>query len=497
MPIRTLSRDHTWLFPPTLDDLLPADHPARFVAAFVQALDRAAWASLEIAPEGEPLGAPAYDPRGLLSVWLYGFMSRIRSSRKLEAACRDQIPFLWLTGWEHPDHNTLWRFYKAHRQSMRALFTRTVRVAVTTGLIDLAVQAVDGTKLKGNASKERTFDAAGLKKLLERTQAAIADLEAQNEAGADPPPANLPRHLAQKQALEHQVTQALATVTAEDGPTRLNLTDADAQLMKSRQGFVAGYNAQAMVSPLAPDAGLGGLFITATSVSNSPSDQQELLPMIAAAQANTGQPATLTLADGGYHSGPNLVACAKHGYAVAMPESNRRPKDKAQAPDPYRNDAFRHDPDTDTYICPQGETLRFVGEKHRQRERDRVRRVYRASRSICLACPAFGACTKDRRHGRMLEIGPQDEALRTHRAWMATDPARTAYRQRKQLPEPTFGILKEQQDARRLLLRGLDNVRAEWTLLTTAFNLRTLCRLWRSWALSRPTERWMLTGAVS
>jgi hypothetical protein len=79
---------------------------------------------------------------------------------------------------------------------------------------------------------------------------------------------------------------------------------------------------------------------------------------------------------------------------------------------------------------------------------------------------------------------------------MATDAARAAYRRRKQLPEPTFGILKEQQDARRFLLRGIGNVRAEWTVLATAFNLRTLCRVWRSWALQRPTERGMLTGAA-
>jgi transposase len=154
MPIRTVSREAAWLLPPNLDELIPSDHPARFVGAFVEALDRAAWASLEIAAEGEALGAPAYDPRGLLSVWLHGFMTRIRSSRKLEAACRDQIPFLWLTGWQHPDHNTLWRFYQAHRKQMRELFTRTVRVAVKAGLVDLALQAVDGTKVQGDAAKE-------------------------------------------------------------------------------------------------------------------------------------------------------------------------------------------------------------------------------------------------------------------------------------------------------------------------------------------------------
>ena len=129
MPLRPMGREQMWMLPPRLDELLPLDHPARFVAEFVDALDREDW--------GE-----------------------------LEAACRDQIPYLWLTGWQHPDHNTLWRFYRGHRQAMRKLFERTVRTAVTMKLVDLAVQAVDGTKVVANASLNRSYDAEGLRGLL-------------------------------------------------------------------------------------------------------------------------------------------------------------------------------------------------------------------------------------------------------------------------------------------------------------------------------------------
>ena len=111
------------MLPPTLDELLPLEHPARFVAEFVDALDRDDWAELEVEIDGEVLGAPAYHPRALLSVWLYGFMTGVRSCRKLEAACGDQIPYVWLTGWQHPDHNTLWRFQGAsagHEEAVRA-----------------------------------------------------------------------------------------------------------------------------------------------------------------------------------------------------------------------------------------------------------------------------------------------------------------------------------------------------------------------------------------
>ena len=178
-----MGREQMRMLPPRLDELLPLDHPARFVAEFVDVLDRGAWAELGVAIESDSLGAPAYHPRALLSVWLYGFMTGVRSCRKLEAACRDQIPYLWLTGWQHPDHNTLWRFYRGHRQAMRKLFEQTVRTAVAMELVDLAVQAVDGTKVVANASVNRSYDAEGLRGLLGRLDKAIDDLEAQNRSG--------------------------------------------------------------------------------------------------------------------------------------------------------------------------------------------------------------------------------------------------------------------------------------------------------------------------
>src|SRR5450759_4508769 len=176
MPVRQINRQQTWLLPPTLDELVPLDHPARFVAMVVDSLGSADWQKLSIQLEGDPLGAPAYHPRAMLSVWLYGFMTNTRVSRKLEAACRDQIPYLWLTGWQNPDHNSLWRFYKAHRKEMRHFFKLTVKTAVKMDLIDLAVQAIDGSKVGANAAKERTYDAKGLQKLLERTEKIIREL---------------------------------------------------------------------------------------------------------------------------------------------------------------------------------------------------------------------------------------------------------------------------------------------------------------------------------
>ena len=220
MPLRDMNREQMWMLPPSLDEVLPLDHPARFVAEFVAALDRDDWAKFGMEIEGDPLGARAYHPHALLSVWLYGFMTGVRSCRKLETASRDQIPYLWLTGWQQPDHNTLWRFYKGHRQAMRKLFERTVRTAVTMKLVDLAVQAVDGTKVSDNASVYRTHNAEELRQLLNRVEAAIRDLEAQNEAGEDTASAHLPRELANKETLREQVRQAMADL--ESGVVQLH-----------------------------------------------------------------------------------------------------------------------------------------------------------------------------------------------------------------------------------------------------------------------------------
>ncbi len=471
MPLRPLSRNETWLLPPTLDELIPQDHAVRFVAAFVDGLDRAMWAEMGIELDGEALGAPAYHPRGLLSVWLYGFMTGTRSCRKLEAACRDQMPYLWLTGWQHPDHNTLWRFYREHRGAMRKLFKRTVQTAVKVGLVDMAVQAVDGTKVAGNVAKGRTYDKEGLERLLERTEAAICELEVQNESGGDPPPPRLSVDLAGAERLRAEVKAAMERLAAEEGRKRINLTDGDTELMKSHQGIVVGYNAQAMVSPVKAAGKETGLLITAADVVTDPSDTAHLVPMLDQADENTGKRADVSLADAGYHSGMNLESCAQRGQVVVMPEAQQRALER-----PYHKDRFVYDESTDSYTCPQGQILRFRRVKG---TKGTLVQEYRASRRTCWGCSAFNTCTKNGVHGRVIEIRPNDALLRQHREWMTTEEAKTAYSRRKGLVEPAFGILKEQLGMRRFLLRGLSNVKAEWITVATAFNLRTLWRFWR------------------
>ncbi len=239
--------------------------------------------------------------------------------------------------------------------------------------------------------------------------------------------------------------------------------------MKSRQGIVPGYNLQAVVTPVETAQGTG-LLIVAADVVQDQCDMAQLEPMLKQTEDITGRRPDMLLADAGYCSGSNLGACVEIGQAIAMPISQQQALKQ-----PYHKDNFTYDISTDSYSCPLGKTLRFASIK-----RSRNKRLYRASGAVCIRCSAFGVCTRDRRQGRALEIGPHEDVLQRHREWMTTKEAKDALRRRKELSEPAFGILKEQQGARKFLLRGLAHVKAEARLLVTAFNLRTLYHNWRA-----------------
>jgi transposase len=486
MPVRPLNREQTWLLPPTLDELIPDDHPARFVATMVDSLDAAMWHKMQISLEGDDLGAPKYHPRAMLSVWLYGFMTRTRSSRKLEAACRDQITYLWLTGWQHPDHNSLWRFYKTHRDEMRQLFKLTVKTAVKMNLVDLAVQAVDGSKIGANAAKERTYDKNSLAKLSERIEKAIEELEKENESGNDANPVHLPKKLRQAKQLREEIKKAVATLVEEEEGKNINLTDSEAKLVKTRQGTTPGYNLQAVVSPLKLEGTpQNSLIITAVDVVTDAADTKQLLPMLKQAAENNGQVADKSLADAGYYSGANLAGCEKEKQIIVMPDSH----DWAHR-NPYHKDYFTYDAESDSYCCPCGQTLRRVGQKYLK---EVLVQIYRSSAKICCQCSAFGICTRNKRQGRELKVGEYEPQIRRHRNWIQSEEAKAAYKKRKELIEPVFGIIKEVMGFRRFLLRGWKNVRAEGTFLAIAFNLRSLYRAWKQWL---PTKRQELAEVI-
>ena len=325
----------------------------------------------------------------------------------------------------------------------------------------------------------RSYDAAGLRGLLERLELAIADLEAQNEAGEDSDATRLPQELANKKVLRERVRLAMAELASQKRHSRINLTDPEARVMKGRHGgIVAGYNAQAMVSATKTEEGTSGMLVTAVDVVGEVNDNALLTPMMEQAEDTTGTKSQMTLAAAGYFAASHLAEFDRRGQQVVVPESRQR-----FLKGPYHKDRFIYDGDSDTFRCPQGQTLEFLSIQH---VNGVPLRLYRAAGAACQACPALRACTKAKEIGRSLSIGPHDQVLRRHRAWMSTAPAKEGHKLKKQLVEPVFGIIKEQQGARRFLLRGLSNATAEWILLVTAFNLRTLWKIWSSSARLQP-----------
>jgi transposase len=424
MPYRSsMPRNQAFLLPPSLDDLVPADHPARFVAEFVAELDLAALGfELEAAVEGRP----RYRPEHLLACWLYGFMTRVRSSRQLERACTESVALLWLTGFERPDHNTLWRFYQSKRPLMRELFRRTVHLAIDVELVDFALHAVDGTRIGASAAGRRTLNRAELQALLERVDAGIEALEAQNcdEAKAESPSWRLPQELKDRRRLRECLQEAMTRLDREAGRSTVNLTDLDARRMRTAHGRMTAYNGQAMAD------GQSGILV-AMDVTTGGADTPQLLPMLGEAEAMTGrQPA-------------------------------------------YYASQFSYNPETDTYTCPEGQVISYVYTSSSRSGSER--RIYRGK--TCGKCPVRSACTRNPR-GRSIERMPWADAVDRHRAQMRTETARERMRRRRQLIEPVFGTIKEHLGLRRFLLRGLEGVRAEWLLTGCAYNLRKLYRYW-------------------
>jgi len=486
MPRRPFTREQQWLMPPTLDQMIPSDHIVRFVASFVDELD---FERLGLAMPVETRGAPAYHPAVLTGACVYGFMTRTRSTRKIERAAHENIPMMWLLGGQQPDHSTLARFFKANCEQMKGLFKETVEVAVGVGLVEFALHAIDGTRIS-TVSKDKTLGRKELTLLLQRAEEAIAIFEDEvgqegDRAAKEEPVGTMPAELSDAVQLKEKIQEALAEIdkrgrerkttkkgvldpeTGDPRGPRVHLADPEAVTMKGRRGYVVGYNGQAAVDSKAQ-------VIVAADLVASATDNGQMVPMLQEIKDTAGRLAEETTLDGGFHSAANLEAVANEPTDVYVPDPVMGRKGRSSTRWPYHKDHFEHDPDTDTYRCPEGKALTFAYQTVQKRRGNRVIRVYQCHE--CLRCPRFGECTKDR-SGRRIRIGPQDELLKRHRKKMATEEARAKMKLRTAVVEPVFAILREHLGLKRFLRRGLENARAEWYLLCAAYNLRKIWRL--------------------
>jgi hypothetical protein len=416
-----------------------------------------------------------------------------------------------------PDHNTLWRFWRDNHKAIRRLFKQSVELAMKAGLVGLVVQALDGTKVQAVASGRSGWTKETMEQLLVKVEAHISELEQQIEAAGAVPTekgADRPANLQQQKQLRQTIIQGLAqleqTQPEHSSPPEQPLQAAGAvpseksadrranlsQEKQLRQSLVEGlsqlkqtqrehyhrhepearrmncegrqpfaYNAQAVVDGKAR-------ILTAAEVTQAEEDVGQLVPLLEQAKANTGAVAQDNTADGGYGTGSDLKSAQDAGYRVVAPVREGTPaKDN-----PYHAHRFKYDESTQAVTCPQGQKLDF--QRQAQQKGQQVR-IYRCH---CKSCPVREQCSSDPK-GRKIEIWPHTPAVQAVRTRLETEEGKNILRQRSQLIEWVFGVIKDQFGFRRWTFRGLEKVRSQWAMLCLTMNLRALWAVWKSGTL--------------
>jgi transposase len=442
------------LLPPSLHDWLPERHLARFLVDVVAALDLSAiYASYEA---GDGRGQSAYAPEMMLRVLLYGYATGVYSSRKIEARTYEDVAFRYLAADQHPDHDTFAEFRKRHLEALAGLFTQALLLCEKAGLVKLGHVAIDGTKIKANASKHKAQSYARMGETEQRLKAEIEallkqaeDVDAAEDAqyGKGRRGDELPDELARRESRLQKLAQAKAELEQEarekaeqeraeaeaklaerreeekrtgkkkrgrepkvpdpdqaapDPKAQRNFTDPDSRIMPdgaNKGSFVQGYNAQAAVDSTAQ-------VIVAAEVTQEANDHQQLLPMLEQVEQNMGRKPDAASADAGYWSEANAT-------------------DESVA-------------EIDLHIA-----------------------------------------TGRMKHGEVVETvsGPPPEQATVKekmRHKLRTEAGRSIYKMRKAIVEPVFGQIKERRGFRRFSLRGFENVRCEWKLVCLTSNLRKL-----------------------
>lgn len=471
-----IDADYTqdYLLPPSVEDWVSPRHPARFIREFVDGLELESLGIRWASGEG---GRPAFAAGLLLKVWLYGYFKRIRSTRKLEEACRDHIGFIWLCGMHSPDHNTLSVFFRTNKKSIRALFRRSVQVAMQAEMVGFVLHAVDGTKLQAEVANRTGWHKEKLNKLLKRLDERVAELEQEIERdhARCGPSDELPKALAERQVLRKRVQEAL-TQLDKAGQEHLHPADKDARVVKcqDRNRNTFGYNAQAVADEKE------GIVVACETVQDE-NDTHQLNTMIERAEHETGRTVEQTVADTGYATGPELAQAEEHERDVLV----HLPKRMKPNPDsPFHASNFTYDPDRNVCICPQGGILNY---RHTRKHNTKGYEL-RLYRCTIADCPHRAQCTKDKR-GRSIELNQYYETVVRQRNKQQTPAAHETLAKRCHIIEPVFAFIKQHLGFRRFTVSGLDNVQAQWALLCTTYNLHKLFKRWEKGELALPSAR--------
>jgi len=450
------------LLPESLDDYVSDTNPVRVVDVFVDELDLATLGFDGVIPA--ETGRPAYHPAILLKIYIYGYLNRIQSSRRLEREAQRNVELMWLTGRLMPDFKTIANFRKDNSKAIRGVCRQFVVLCQQLGLFSENLVAIDGSKFKAVNNRDRNFTSAKLKRRMEEIESSInrylTSLDAadrQVPSATEPDATRLEEKIAKLKAQMKEL-QVIESQLNDSPDKQVSLTDPDARSMMTRGNGIVGYNVQTAVDTQHH-------LIVAHEVTNVGSDRDQLSDMAKQAREGIGSETLSVVADRGYFKGEEILACHNANITAYVPKPMTS---SAKADGRFNKDAFVYDTTKNEYICPAGEALIW---RFSSVEKGMNMHCYWSSN--CQRCALKPQCTPstNRRVRRWEHEAVLEEMQR--RLNHAPDMMRV----RKRTVEHPFGTLKQWMGSTHFLTRRLAGVSAEMSLNVLAYNMKRVMKI--------------------
>jgi len=451
------NRYQSTLFPERVDDYVDEDSVVRVIDVFIDRLDIS---GLGFKAEAAETGRPGYHPRTMLKIYVYGYLNRVHSSRRLEREAGRNVELMWLSGRLAPDFKTIANFRKDNGEAIRLVCREFVMLCRKLNLLGDTL-AIDGSKFKAVNNRDKNFTRAKMKRRLAEVEASIDRYLGELDNADQSAPPEDTRSLKDKIAALTEEMDRLKKFEVrmlEAPDQQLSLTDPDARSMKSRGGGVVGYNLQTAVD-------VKHHLITVHEVTNVGSDRRQLSKMAKQAKVALQTEDLKVIADAGYYNGDELRSCEDHNITAYVPHSaTSHNKAKGQ----FDRSEFHYIAEDDEYQCPAGERLiyRFT----REEKGKAIRRYWS---SACPACPIREQCTtgKNRRVSRWVHEAVVERAA----ARLAAKP--DAMKIRRATVEHPYGTLKAWMGSTHFLTKTLDHVSTEMSLHVLAYNMKRVINL--------------------
>ena len=456
------SRTQCTLLPECLDDYIADTNPVRVVDVFVDELDLGNLEFEGVDPAST--GRPSYHPAVLLKIYIYGYLNRVQSSRRLEREAQRNVELMWLTGRLMPDFKTIANFRKDNGKAIRSVCRQFVVLCQQLGLFSEALVAIDGSKFKAVNNRDRNFTSAKLQRRMEEIESSInrylAGLDSADRQEPAVAQARSERLEGKIAALKAQM-QALKEIEGRLNATpdkQLSLTDPDARSMKTRGTGMVGYNVQTAVEAKHH-------LIVAHKVTNVGVDRDQLSGMAKQARGAMGVRELTVVADRGYFKSEEILACHEAGISAIVAKSATS---NATAEGRFGRADFIYDPKTDEYRCPAGQRLIW-----RFSRIESGLKLHRYWSSHCQGCAIKDKCTPSEQ--RRVSRWEHEAVLEAMQARL--DQAPESMRIRRQTVEHPFGTIKLWMGSAHFLTRTLDRVSTEMSLHVLAYNLKRVMKL--------------------